>query len=67
MSTKTEPAKNSLWNNTGRKFFLAILVLCSISLSFWFGKIDETTYFYGITLALAVYTGGNLIEKKIIN
>lgn len=46
-----------------RKFILAILVLISLSVAFFIGKIPAETYMYGLSFAVAIYSGANLIEK----
>lgn len=47
-----------------RKFLLSIIVVLSISVSFWIGRITAEMYIYGLTGAVAIYTGANVFLKK---
>lgn len=50
-----------------RKFILAIVLIVSITVSFWMRLIPADQYLYGLGFAIAVYTGANVIQKKIDN
>jgi len=50
-----------------RKFILSLIVVLSISVSFWLGKISEELYIYGLAGAVAIYTGANVLLKKNID
>lgn len=53
-------------NLVSTKFIMAVLVLISISIAFFIGRLTEKEYVNGITMAFFIYSGANLWEKRKI-
>ena len=47
----------------GRKYCLAQEILGVLTVLMWFGKISDQSFTFGLSAVIAVYVGGNVIQK----